>query len=788
MNIGNRYKKSKFFIMFFVSYLLLMIVTMVVGGISYVSTISTVRTSVEEYNLAMVQQASAIIDEKMLIVERTAIDIAYNNFTNVISNTKDINNGESLFNVSKLVTEIKNRKNNNGFIKGIYVFFSTPNIIVSDEGMYTPKVYHEQVVPYTNLSFEQWASLYNNDVYRGYRPAESLKYGSRSTDIITFQQPLGIYISDQSLGSVVVMIDKNYLSTLTKNISPKEEGAVLIYDTDGKLLLSVGNEEDLKVIDLARLERKYNYEAKTKNGNVVVSRSQSVNSGWKYVTVTPISIYYEKAAYVKKVVMVITLVQLILGCIVALIMSNRNYKPFKASFEKLKSLFGSQEDIGEGDYFSFIEKVTSRTLRENTEIKEGMSKVQPVLRNSLLSELLKGTVYHSEEIRENLRTVGIEFTTEFFVVSKIHIDDCSKFTKDSTIQEMALVKLVISNILEELCEGKFTVFTVDLDKEDVLVLYNLETDAGQGDYKSDADSKYRELVKLVAELRDIVADKFFIFTSIGISAAYEKVENISNACKEAEEALNYNMLREVGSIIEYKTVEHTSHSYDYTLNTELQLINFIKVGDAEKVEKVLDEIYSKNFGRSDQSLEMARCIVFDMVCTVVKVMYELHIDQKEVWGEEGDIINELSKFKNIHEMNVRVKQICVCLCEYINSNKKSHNVELREKVAAFVSEHYDENSISLLSASESLGLNSTYLSYFFKEQMGENFTSYISRLRIGKAKKLLEEGGLTLQEIAEKVGYANSGVFIKTFKKYEGCTPGKYREVLTKGNDSEIIN
>ncbi|MGI5895304.1 MAG: helix-turn-helix transcriptional regulator, partial [Candidatus Merdivicinus sp.] len=56
-----------------------------------------------------------------------------------------------------------------------------------------------------------------------------------------------------------------------------------------------------------------------------------------------------------------------------------------------------------------------------------------------------------------------------------------------------------------------------------------------------------------------------------------------------------------------------------------------------------------------------------------------------------------------------------------------------------------------------------------------NFLSYVNKLRLDKAKELLATTEYTMGEIAEKVGYNNSAIFINNFKKQFYITPGNYR-------------
>lgn len=71
----------------------------------------------------------------------------------------------------------------------------------------------------------------------------------------------------------------------------------------------------------------------------------------------------------------------------------------------------------------------------------------------------------------------------------------------------------------------------------------------------------------------------------------------------------------------------------------------------------------------------------------------------------------------------------------------------------------------------------SYLSRYFKQQTGCNFIYYLYRLRIDKAKEMLKNSGFKINQIAENVGFSDVNNFIRMFKKYEGITPGKYREL-----------
>lgn len=74
------------------------------------------------------------------------------------------------------------------------------------------------------------------------------------------------------------------------------------------------------------------------------------------------------------------------------------------------------------------------------------------------------------------------------------------------------------------------------------------------------------------------------------------------------------------------------------------------------------------------------------------------------------------------------------------------------------------------------GLSESRTSHLLKEAFGCSFNSLLNRERIRLAKTLLSDNTLSIQEIAERVGFANEFYFNRVFRKLEGIPPGAYRK------------
>ena len=94
----------------------------------------------------------------------------------------------------------------------------------------------------------------------------------------------------------------------------------------------------------------------------------------------------------------------------------------------------------------------------------------------------------------------------------------------------------------------------------------------------------------------------------------------------------------------------------------------------------------------------------------------------------------------------------------------------------YMQQHYRE-SLRLEDVSSAVGFNATYFSTLFKKETGQNFMDYLTELRISKAKELLCGDTLSVQDVAEMVGYSDLKYFSRLFKKATGVSPSDYKKL-----------
>lgn len=108
-----------------------------------------------------------------------------------------------------------------------------------------------------------------------------------------------------------------------------------------------------------------------------------------------------------------------------------------------------------------------------------------------------------------------------------------------------------------------------------------------------------------------------------------------------------------------------------------------------------------------------------------------------------------------------------------------------EKVKKFIERNFDKK-VSLEDAASHAGLSAKYLSRAFEEHAGSGFSDYKAAVRVKKAQELLKQG-FNINQISDKLAYANAESFIRTFKKVTGATPAAFRnqEALQTKKDTQ---
>lgn len=110
----------------------------------------------------------------------------------------------------------------------------------------------------------------------------------------------------------------------------------------------------------------------------------------------------------------------------------------------------------------------------------------------------------------------------------------------------------------------------------------------------------------------------------------------------------------------------------------------------------------------------------------------------------------------------------------LNEFDDYYNKQKIRDAVIYIREHY-ATPLNMAIVSNQVNMNYSLFSLLFKQYVGTNFVSYLQRLRLNEAKRLLRETNLRVNEIGRRVGFSDDKNFLKVFKASEGVSPSEYR-------------
>ncbi len=137
------------------------------------------------------------------------------------------------------------------------------------------------------------------------------------------------------------------------------------------------------------------------------------------------------------------------------------------------------------------------------------------------------------------------------------------------------------------------------------------------------------------------------------------------------------------------------------------------------------------------------------------------------------LLKSITGKRSLSELNQEISEILTS----IQQSKESADID--QQILEYIQDNY-HLKINLNDVAEHFHFNYNYLSNYFTSVMGTNFSDYINRIRIEKAKELLRQEKESINDIAEEIGFSDVGYFSKVFKKAVGLTPSKYRRSVER--------
>jgi AraC-like DNA-binding protein len=122
---------------------------------------------------------------------------------------------------------------------------------------------------------------------------------------------------------------------------------------------------------------------------------------------------------------------------------------------------------------------------------------------------------------------------------------------------------------------------------------------------------------------------------------------------------------------------------------------------------------------------------------------------------------------------------------YQHLSLEPHRDKEKSAVLNLLATRYAEPDLDLDTVVSETGVNRNKVNDILKAELGYTFSSYLNKLRLTEASRLLlENANASIAEVAYSVGYKNVSYFNKLFKEEYKCTPKAFKDVCNTAIDA----
>lgn len=404
---------------------------------------------------------------------------------------------------------------------------------------------------------------------------------------------------------------------------------------------------------------------------------------------------------------------------------------------------GGGADIGE------LEQYLTRLMTDNERLQREYRRLIPESRKELLRDLFTGHTTRGPQLEERLRFNGIEEPQSGLVAACL-LYDIQDLPEQRRIEASAVIESLLTDRIDRALQG----FHVLIGRNQ----YGLAVPAAATVLELE-----EAFVRLITDAPELIRPRI----AVGVGHPTEGFRGLVDSYDKAQAALEYRRTLD-RQVVFASTVESLKgHRYRYPYERERLLIERLQSGDEtgglEVMNEILDQIVAEKLG--DREIEYIR---LQLIHALSRYLYE----QERVYEEY-----DTSHARSIDEVRSILTNIVLRIVAAQKQHRASTRGELVERFVAYIEANSAHRSLQLLDLEEQFGLNRYYIGQLISEHTGKNFNTHLNEARVARAAEILEEEpGVTVKEVALRVGYTYPYYFIRQFKRIHGVTPKVYQE------------
>ncbi|WP_379159995.1 helix-turn-helix transcriptional regulator [Paenibacillus sp. sgz5001063] len=512
----------------------------------------------------------------------------------------------------------------------------------------------------------------------------------------------------------------------------------------------------------------------------VLTRIPAGNVGWTFESGILAGELFAWMSVVSYTWIIIGILTVVLGTLYILYITRKNYRPIQAMMNRIQALQFREEgmDVTSRNELVMIDQALETLIHQTMDYQKQHDENLLVQRRQLFLDLLEGERIASLEDRQE-RFCPFTGTSLQFAYIAAEINHYEDFRNKYPAKDQNLLKLTLMNLFQELAgeEG--------LEGWGEWVSGNrIGLMVGSSGNSPINKSQLRNLAERCLRW---VSDNLGLSLAIGIGPVVDELGGIPKSSAAADMALQHKLSLGKDRVVLSDNLpdRSTLQSYKY-LQMLGEIVREFRIAD-ENWRQRLDELFVW-FSEDQVKDEEIHMLLHTLIQMLDRELGQLSDSLKRIFSEPSlqgyySEIEAGTTLRQVHD--VMLKWLAEIYRIYVSVNESKSYRAMISEMKVYIEENFDNPDLSLKHLSDRFQISGKYASHLFKEEFDMKFVDFLTQLRMQRAEYLLATTSDNLQDIGQKLGYANSITFGRVFKRIVGVTPGDYRKLKMKPGGHE---
>ena len=214
---------------------------------------------------------------------------------------------------------------------------------------------------------------------------------------------------------------------------------------------------------------------------------------------------------------------------------------------------------------------------------------------------------------------------------------------------------------------------------------------------------------------------------------------------------------------------------------EMSFYRAVRSGDTEEVKRRFESIKPVFLeGKGTLSADPVRNLIYHFVTAVALVSrycVEGGLGHDTAYTLSDIYIQRADKLNDVESLIDLFGEMELDFAERMRTLKKDNVISIHvRRCIDYIYDHLHEE-LTLNVLAEHVGLNPSYLSKLFSKEKGMSIKAFVTRAKISTAENLLRNSDFSCLDISLALGFSSQSAFIRVFRKINGMTPKKFREL-----------